>query len=143
MGVVALVIVPIFLWYASGTTINRHLAKELDIKVFEFIPNPLTEPVGFLKAVFGNLVGHRIFYIFLLGLFLSAVLPQRDRWPQIIFFFVVVVVPIQLIMMSDLRQGYWLLQRQFIWITPLFVLYLGWCWDSIIRFSYSAISDRL
>jgi hypothetical protein len=41
-----------------------------------------------------------------------------------------VIIPIELICMADMKQGYWFLQRQFIWIISLFSFYIGWCWDA-------------
>jgi len=41
-----------------------------------------------------------------------------------------VVIPMTVLCLIDLGRRYWFLQRQFVWVMPLFALFLGWCWDS-------------
>ncbi len=125
-------------WFLS--VFGQHLAYRQDCRVFEFIPNPVENIVGFLKAVFGNLVGSRSLYFLLAGVFFPFVLPFKDRKNQIALLLITVFLPIGLILFSDLKTKYWFIQRQFIWVMPFFALYLGWAWDSLFVFLRNRLS---
>lgn len=127
--VILLIVVPVWLFSVLG----RHLAYRIDCAVFQYIPNPLLDSIGFLKGIFGNLVGNRKFYFLLVGLPFPFTFNLKDRFRQIIFLFVMVFLPIEMILFSDLSISYWFLQRQFIWVMPFFALYLGWVWDSMFE----------
>lgn len=99
--------------------------------VYQFIPNPLLDLTGFLKGVFGNLMGYKLFYPLYGGLLLAWVLPQAQRLKQIGFFLTLIVLPIVFLNYLDAKNGYWFVQRQFIWTMPLLALLLGWCWESV------------
>lgn len=131
LGCVLLIAVPLFLWYAVG---SKAVKGMMWMDSFEFIPNPLVDLVGFLKAVFCNLTGHRYLYFLFGGVILSFLISHKERFVQIGFFAVLVVMPIQILLLIDLNKSYWFLQRQFIWVTPLFIFLVGWCWDSIFNF---------
>jgi hypothetical protein len=135
-GILALIV---FIWYFSGK--NKVSTQEAflgrNIYTFEYISNPVVAPLAFMKSVFGNLVGYKKFYPFLIGV-TAAWLLSRQRLQLLGFLLVLVVFPILLILTSDTIKGYWFLQRQFIWVTPLFLFYIGWCWDEVIvRLSHS------
>lgn len=104
----------------------------LELDMFQFIPSPLIDPVGFLKGVFGNLVGSKKFYPFLIGTFFPLIFSYEKRLQQIGFFLIMILLPVTLVFLSDVRSGYWFIQRQFIWVMPLFAFFLGWTWDSLI-----------
>jgi hypothetical protein len=128
----AFIALPLFYWYGTG---NHHIKSdniERGIYTFQYIPNPLLNLPGFLKGIFGNLIGNKKLYILLLGSFIPLFLPHKDRLKQIGFLLILVVLPIELIFISNLWGNYWFLQRQFIWTVPLFAFYLGWCWDSLL-----------
>jgi len=101
---------------------------------FVFIPSPVTNSIGFLKGVFGTLVGFRLNYLFLPILLVPFILPYKERFKQIIFFFVLILLSVFLVLVGDLIGGYWFMQRQFIWVMPFFALLLGWIIDSLIFF---------
>lgn len=109
------------------------------INTFEFIPNPLSNTVGFFKGVFGNLVGYKKLYFLLLGMIVPFILPYKDRFRQIAWLFILVFIPIIAILIGCIFSGYWFLQRLFIWVMPFFALFLGWSWDSAFRY----IRDKL
>jgi len=109
---------------------------------FDFIPNPAFNGIGFLKGVFLNLVGFKLFYVFYIGLLISFVLPHDDRWNQIGFFLCLIILPILLLLVSDLRSHYWFLQRQFIWVMPFCAFLLGWCWDSCLQYFSKRLKVR-
>ena len=102
--------------------------------MFEFIPNPLENTVGFLKAIFGNLMGDKRLYILLLGPVLAGLLPHPDRYKQIGFFLCLVALPIAALLALDAHNQYWFVQRQFVWVIPYFALYVGWCWESAVTY---------
>jgi hypothetical protein len=99
-------------------------------RVFEYIPNPLVDFIGFVKGIFGNLVGNKKLYFLLLGVFFPWIFSYRERYRQIGFLLITVIFPIEVILISDLWWRYWFIQRQFIWVMPFFALYLGWSWEA-------------
>ncbi len=122
-GIILLLTLPLWLWYLKPVL-------EVGGRVpFQYIPNPMIDTVGFLKSVFGNLIGFKKLYILLAGVVIAFILPHRERLRQIGFFVLLIALPIELILFSDLLGNYTFLQRQFIWVTPLFAILLGWCWD--------------
>ena len=129
---VSVLIVPVFLWYASYT-LNVKLAQN---NTFDFFPNPTVHLRNFLRTVMGNLIGFKKFGFKQLvnGIILAMLLPHKDRKKQLGFLLVLVVLPIMLKLVSDVRAGYWFLQRQFVWVMPLFGFYMAWCWESVIFF---------
>lgn len=118
---------PIFIWYAS-----KGMDGSPKMEVFKYISNPAVDFVGFLKGIFGNLVGYNKFYFLLLGM-LSVLMFHKDSLKQLGFFLILIVLPIQLKFTADVIKEYWFIQRQFVWVMPLFAFFLGWCWDSCLR----------
>lgn len=98
---------------------------------FEYIPNPLNNIVGFLKGVFCNLIGHRKLYFLFIGIGIPLIFSYKDRFKQLLFLFVCILMPLGFILISDLASHYWFMQRQFVWIMPLFAFFLGWAWESL------------
>jgi len=105
-----------------------------DTTTFKWIPNPRTNLVGFLKSVFGNLVGFKKLYPLLAGVFFPFLLPYKNRLKQINLLFVMVFAPIGAILLAGLVTDYCFMQKQFIWTIPFFALFLGWSWDSLIHY---------
>ena len=97
---------------------------------FIYIPNPLKDAFGFLKAVFGNLLGHKPLYFLLGGIALPFIIPDKERFQKITFLMVMVFIPIGAMLLVDIITEYWFIQRQFIWTIPFFALFLGWSWDA-------------
>jgi len=137
--IIGIITAPIWLY---SSVFGQHLTlagvtRDVDF-LYQFIPNPAENMIGFLKGVFGNLVGYRLFYVFLLGgaglLFVPYSISEKIR--QIVFVMVLVFFPISLIFISDVHNNYWFIQRQFIWIIPFFILFLGWLWDTMISWRY-------
>jgi len=129
------------LWFYS--VFGRHLPYVFNGPfnyIFNWIPNPIYNPLGFLKAIFGNLVGYKILYPLLLGVLFPFILPYKDRFKQIGFLFITVIIPIQLLVLVSLKIGYWFLQRQFIWIMPFFAFFLGWSWESFMFYIVNKIN---
>lgn len=100
------------------------------IEVFDYIPNPLYNIIGFLKAIFCNLIGEKNLYFLLLGIFMPFLFSYEERLRQLLFLLCSIIMPICFILFLDLATRYWFLQRQFIWVMPLFAFFLGWTWDS-------------
>lgn len=129
-AVVLLIALP--LWFYSVFIEHLDSGTIPSIRPFEFIPNPLEDIQKFLKVVFGTLLGFKKLYFLYGGLLLSVLLPHQDRLKQLAFFLILVIFPIELILMTDLKNKYWFIQRQFIWVMPLFAILLGWCWESCV-----------
>lgn len=123
----------LFFWYASGTIVNRKFCQGANINTFDFCPNPLNDFTHFVRRVFANLMGHKKYgqKHLALGIWISFLIPHKDRFKQMGFFLLMIILPIQLILTSDLHSRYWFVDRQFIWVMPLYAFFLGWCWDTI------------
>lgn len=123
----------IWLWYAIGSKVTFKISPDrfagTDIHPFRYIPHPLLEPVGFAKGVIGNLTGNKYLYVFLLGLvgiFMGG--KERVRY-QVRFLMCLIIIPLFLMLTLTLMGGYYFLQRQFIWVMPLWALFLAQQWD--------------
>lgn len=127
-AVIFILAFPLWFWYSLGSSD----AKTMSRPTFEFIPNPALSPIGFFKAIFGNLIGRRELYGFLLGLPLAFLIRGQEKLRQAGFFILLIILPIELIFLADVMKPYNFLQRQFIWVTPLFAFLLGWVWDSLV-----------
>jgi len=134
---VFLIAIPFWLFCVFGPFHIRF--EQIKRNVFEFIPNPCNNITGFLKGVFGNLVGFKKLYFLLIALIFPFVFPYKGRLKQISFLVILIFLPILLILVSDLASGYWFLQRQFVWVMPYFAIFLGWSSDSFISY----ISEKL
>lgn len=132
MGIVSAVALPFWIYCIFGPHVI--LGPEYNIDTFLYIPNPLHNLVGFLKGIFGNLIGNKKLYFLLIGLFYPFFISYRERYEQILFFFLLVFIPIAVIFLSDLIHYYYFIQRQFIWVMPYFAFFLGWTWDSLFEF---------
>ena len=118
------------LWLIS--VFGRHLSLPPGVDTFKYIPNPVKDASGFLKAIFGNLVGYKPLYFLLIGGIFPFILPHKERFLQILFVIIMIFIPLAMIFLADLKTNYWFLQRQFIWLMPFFAFFLGWSWDSAI-----------
>lgn len=99
--------------------------------VFHFIPDQRVNPLGFFKAIFGNLLGFKPLYVLLLGL-VALFWPLAERKERVWFFLSMIILPVFLILCVNLMTGYYFIQRQFIWVMPFFAMFLGWCWETLI-----------
>ena len=122
---------PLWLWYVSA---NPLYGGKWHTDIFYYFPNPVENTFGFLKGIVGNLLGNKAFY-FLLGggvaFFLPAV-PKKTKYLQVLFLLSMVILPIELVLMADIFKSYIFVQRQFVWVMPLFAMFLGWMWDTLI-----------
>lgn len=123
-------------WFASNNYfgVSPNNVQQSIVDPFQFIPNPLVNATGFLKGVLGNLVGHKGLYFLLIGMFTAFLLPHRQRFHQFIFLLFLIILPTGLIFLTDIMSSYWFVQRQFVWVMPLFAFFLGWCCDSTLLF---------
>ena len=106
---------------------------------YQFMPNPHNNIMGFLKSIFGNLLGFKYFYFLLIALVFPFVFPYKERYKQISFLFIMVFFPVLLILVCDLIGHCYFVQRQFIWVMPYFAIFLGWSCDSFISY----VSEKL
>ena len=129
-----LVSVPLFLWYYVQNNFSEGDFTSRNINTFDYIPNPLVNLNNFLRSVFGNLIGVKKLKLLINGVFVALLIPQKDKLNQAKFLLFLIVLPIGLILLADVRSGYWFVQRQFVWVMPFFAFWLAWCWDSIFVF---------
>lgn len=125
----------LFIWYILGTW--WECLQGGSRNTFDFYPNPassLSDFSRFFRQISFNLMAHKNFgqKHLALGVWIAFLLPNKDCFKQMGFFLLMIVLPIMLILESDLRSGYWFLDRQFIWVMSLYAFFLGWCWDAII-----------
>ncbi len=121
------------LWCLS--IFGPHLkTSSFHFNTFEYIPNPRANLIGFLKGIFGNLIGYRGHYFLLLGVLAPFLLPYQERFKQIAFLFLLVILPIFVIFLGNVLCHYWFMQRLFIWVMPFFAFFIGWSWDTAISF---------
>jgi 4-amino-4-deoxy-L-arabinose transferase-like glycosyltransferase len=149
-ALVSLLVFVIWCWYASVNNFGLNPAHDRKYATttipqaihdtFQYIPNPQENFIGFLKGIFGNLVGYKLFYPLMLAIPLSLCLPVKEKLPQLAFFLTLVILPLLLILNVDIINHMWFLQRQFVWIMPLFALLLGWQWDSIAGYLQKRLS---
>ncbi len=142
--VLCVLLIAMPLWCYSiffAQTVNvKENAIARGISTFEYIPNPLTDLTGFVRGVFGNLIGFKTIHFFGFGLkikwlvngILLAFLFSPERWKQLGFFMILIVAPILLLLWADVSNHYWFIQRQFVWVMAWYAFFLGWCWDSVI-----------
>lgn len=126
---ILLLSVPLWLYSVFGPNVK---VGSSGWNPFQFIADPRFNLPGFLKDVFGNLVGDRKLYFLLVGILFPIFCSYPDRIKQLLFLFIMVLFPILLILLMDCLTPYWFLQRQFIWVMPFFALFLGWAWESFI-----------
>jgi len=127
-GITIIIIIPL-LWKVLSVP---HYSWGSVPETFEFIHKGI---IPIAKGVFGNITGPRIFYPLLIGLIISFFVPHKERIKQIMFFMVLIVIPVAGLLMLCIIHPYWFIQRHFIWTVPLFAFFLGWCWDSIIIYA--------
>ena len=130
-----LISVPLWFWYANDTRDNYAYSNLLagGLTTFQYIANPMVDIIAFLKSIFGALIGFKKFYPFLIPLIVSFLVPHQNRNKLIGFFLFVIILPIETQCLIATLKGYWFLQRQFIWVVPLFAFLLGWACDSLIN----------
>ena len=127
MAVILIFAMPLWLYSAFGPHFRY---TQISFNVFEYIPSPFHNILGFLKGIFCNLIGNKIFYLLGIGVIIPFIFSYKDRYKELLFLLLNVIAPIGLIFISALASKYWFLQRQFIWVMPLFAFFLGWAWDS-------------
>jgi hypothetical protein len=141
---VAAVALPVFIWYATGkSNLSYASTSAAGMNTFDYIPNPIADLNRFLRTVFGNMMGYKKFKPLINGIILALLLPHKARYQQAGFFFLLIILPIELKLLSDLHTGYWFIQRQFVWIMPLYAFFIGWCWDASITFTWAKIDMRI
>lgn len=123
------------LWVFSVIMGDKMFKEGVD--TFQWISSPFKSPINFSKDVFANLIGytHKQLYILLIGVGLPFIFPLKERFRQISFFIVMIVFPIGAILVADIINDYWFIQRQFIWVMPFFAFFLGWTWDSFLCYA--------
>lgn len=134
-GAAVLVALPI--WYKFATCYPR-LFQRMD--VFEYCGRGVS---SVLSCVVGNLTGPRKYYLLLIGIIISFLLPHKERFKQIMFLIVLILVPIAIVFSQCLHCEYWFVQRLFIWAMPLFAFFIGWTWDSTIIYCKKNVMNEI
>ena len=131
---VMMISLPVWAWYASANHFGMSPLIEMQAieDPFQYIPHPFNDGVAFARNIVGNLLGCKILYPLLTGMISFFLFANKDRGRQLLFSLLLIILPLQLILMVDLKSSYWFLQRQFVWVMPLFAFLLGWPWDSLV-----------
>jgi hypothetical protein len=119
---------PLWLYSVFGPHMTAYVRE---INPFDYIPSPTHNKFVFLKGVICNMIGLKLFYVLFIGVITPFVFYYKDKYKQLLFLFINIILPIIFIYLIDLAGQYWFLQRQFIWVMPLFAFFLGWVWDSL------------
>ncbi len=130
---VFIVAFPFWLWYSTMFGDPYHVWHGQVFDTFQYIPHPWHHPVGFLKGVFGNLIGNKALYFLLLSFVICPVVCAQARVQQALFILLLIVLPLAIICLADLFNKYVFVQRQFIWVMPLFIFLIAWQWDLLLR----------
>ncbi|MDD5013961.1 MAG: hypothetical protein PHW73_02520 [Atribacterota bacterium] len=131
-GIALLISLP--LWYYFALNNDKTYLKSFTTTQygsFEYIHKGL---IPMAKGIFGNLICFKKLYFLLAGLVFAFLIPHKERLKQIMFFVIMIMLPMGLILLSSVIYGYWFLPRQFVWAMPLFAFLLGWSWDSVILY---------
>jgi len=139
MLVIVIIGLLLYLWYSVG---NSFVINGMGCNIFQYVPNPIVDFFAFVKCNLCNLVGKKILYPLAVFLIFPFLLPQRARLQQIGFLLILVILPLMVILYFDILIRYWFLQRQFIWVMPLFAFLIGWCIDSFIGFMRQKIGEN-
>lgn len=133
----------LFIWCASGTIVNPQHCQARNINTLDFYPNPLGDFIHFIRQLFFNLMGQKHYgeKHLALGIWIAFLIPHKDRLKQVGFFLLMIILPIMLILTSDLYSGYWFLDRQFVWVMSLYAFFIGYCWDTISIFLQEKIKN--
>lgn len=125
-SVAVLIALPIY-WYFAFACYPRLYTHRLD--VFEWCGRGV---IPILKMIVGNLTGRKIFYLLLPGVVINFFISHNQRFKQMLFLVILIIVPISLIFLMCLHCNYFFIQRLFIWTIPPFIFLVGWSWNSII-----------
>ncbi len=130
----AVVALPMFGWYASGTSQIVYGHLNLHIHTFDYIPNPIDHFDSFWRSVANFLLGSKKYGAKFLPLVigLALLVPTQNRGRYWLFLLILIIFPIEFILLSDVTREYWFIQRQFVWVMPWYAFLIGWAWDGLI-----------
>ncbi|MDD5005692.1 MAG: hypothetical protein PHS33_04230 [Candidatus Omnitrophica bacterium] len=139
-GVSLLIALPIWYYFAFGSD-KSYLKSftQTSEGSFEYIHRGI---IPMAKGIFGNLICFKKLYFLLAGLIFAFLIPHKERLKQIMFFIVMIMLPIGLILLSSIIYKYWFLPRQFVWAMPLFAFLIGWCWNSAIVYFMGKFTNK-
>ncbi len=129
-AIVAMLTLPIFLYCIKG---SNHMPFFSNTVVFQFIPSPYENLLGFFKCVIGNLLSPKALHVLLLAPLLAAFIPHQERLEEIGWFCVMVLGGVFIVFALNVLNAHWFVQRFFIWVYPFFALYIAWTADSVCR----------
>lgn len=132
----------LFIWFTSGTIWEE--VQKGNWQTFDYYPDPVNDFVHFIRQVSFNLMAQKHYgqKHLALGIWIILLFPHKDRFKQAGFFLLMILLPIVLILALAIYEKYWFLDRQLIWIMPLYAFFLAWCWDSIIIYAQKKIKKR-
>ncbi len=130
---------PLWLYSVFGP----HIAYvQFNLDPFKYIPNLFLDILGFFKGIFCNLIGYKKLYFLFLSVIVPFIFSYEDRRKQLLYLLFIIITPIASILFFDLKNKYWFLQRQFIFVMPLFAFFLGWAWDSFFILVKRIVAKR-
>ncbi|MCB9747526.1 MAG: hypothetical protein H6755_03865 [Candidatus Omnitrophica bacterium] len=120
----------IWIWYASGNSFGWTANKMQSIRpAFQFVPHPLEHFYKFCDVIVRNCLGYKVFNFTLLAVPVAFYLALKQRIKMLLFFGLLIFLPITLIILVDVKTKYWFLARQIVWIMPFFIFFVAWAWD--------------
>ena len=125
----SLLALPLWLYFsAPSANVNNNY------DVFQFVGHSAK---GLFSSIFGNLGDVGIRWAWLFPLFLIVVsffFPDKHRSRRIGYFGLIILGPLALILLGDLRTHYWFLPRQFVWLIPFWAILAGQALESLLSF---------
>ena len=113
-------------YYASfnsfGITPN-HIQSKVD--PFAYMPLDILP-----EKIISILFGHMLFYIVLAPIVLLCLIKYKRN---ILFLSLLIVLPIVMIIIVDLKTSYWIHPRQWIWVIPFFAIFVGKQFDYVVE----------
>ncbi len=138
LALIFLLALPLWSWYAFGNPLEQSPQQRVESgkHPFQFIQNPFEYGFKrfFNRIFFYNLIAFKRFYFLLGALAFAFFIPFAGRLKQLGFYLTLIFLPILSILVASLISGYWFLERQYVFLSPLFAFFLGWLWDSSIQF---------
>jgi len=144
--IVMTVSIPIWYWFATGNPF--HLSPERHylqgIHTFAVISNPIDGFWRFFnRTVLYNLVGFKPMYFLLGALALFIIVPFANKLKKLSFFLIMILLPIETILFAALLNHYWFLVRQYVYLVPVFALFLGGLWDACFDYYINAFKQKI
>lgn len=106
-------------YYASHNTFGvTPNTMQSQVEPFRFLPKHQFWQINISLFFGNNLLSIGLWPFVLIGL-------MKMKKDFALFFFLMIMLPLVLICLVDIKTHYWILQRQYIWLMPWFAVFVG------------------